>query len=177
MTGILHQDWQSEECAVKRTVITMANRIEHHLLSGRLFHVDRRLERCGSTVYLDRSYVQHASIAGMRSILLPKQHLWVIFFEGHTTAHPIRCYMHMARILDEGETLTVEDLYLDVLVMENGDWHLVDIDEFRSAVSAGELSPEQIQAALEGLEHACRLVERYGPNIETHLHSLVAGKT
>lgn len=159
---------------MKRTVISMGGRTEHHLLSGRIYHVDRRLERCGNTVYLDRNYIRHASISGVRSILLPEQNIWAMFFEGHGGEAPLNCYMHMCRVLDEGETITVEDLYLDVLIQNDGHWQLVDVDEFRKAVESGELSAEQVAAALHGLENACRLVDRYGTGIEAHLHSVLA---
>lgn len=158
---------------MKRTVIHMGGRTEHHLLSGRLYQIDRRLERHGSTVYLDRNYVRHASIAGVRSILLPEQNIWAMFFEGVSGEPPLNCYLHMCRVLDEGETITVEDLYLDVLIQNDGHWQLVDVDEFRRAVAAGELSSEQVDAALHGLEQACRLVDRYGTGIEAHLHSVL----
>lgn len=158
---------------MKRTVISMGSRTEHHLLSGRLYHIDRRLERQGSTVYLDRNYVRHESIASVRSILLPDQNIWVMFFEGHAGDTPLNCYMHMCRVLDDGSSVTVEDLYLDVLVKHNGNWQLVDVDEFRRAVASGELSSAQVEAALYGLENACRLVDRYGTGIEAHLHSLL----
>jgi len=159
---------------VKRIVISMTDRTEHHLLSGRVFSVDRRLERQGANIYLDRSYYKHESISGVRTVLIPSLHLWLMFFEGLTGSHPIRCYMHMARIVDKGESITVEDLYLDVLVRDDGRWHLVDVDEFRRAVAMGELNPEQMQAALEGLENACRLVDLFGKEIESNIDQSLA---
>lgn len=140
------------------------------MLSGSTFAIDQRLERRRGQIYLDRTYVHHPSISSVRSILLPRLHLWAMFFEGHCAPHPYRCYIHVARILDEGETVMVEDLYLDVIVNQNGSWQLVDIDEFRDAIASGELSPDQIQAALLGLEHACQLVDRDALKIEAHLH-------
>lgn len=159
---------------MKRTLISMTDRTEHHLLSGRIFSVDRKLERRGANIYLDRSYTRHESISGVRSVLIPALHLWLMFFEGQPGPHPIRCYMHMARIMDEGDTIMVEDLYLDVLVREDGRWHLVDVDEFRRAVGKGELNPEQMQAALEGLENACRLVDLFGKEIESNVDQNLA---
>lgn len=162
---ILSKRW----CGVKRTFIRMQSRQEHHTVSGNTFVIDRRLERCGRAILLERTYVSHPDIAGIRSILLPDQHLWVIFFEAHRPPHPMNCYMHMARILDEGDTVTVEDLYLDVILRQNGQWQLVDVDEFRQAIARGELSGEQVQAALGGLEQACLLVQTHGAAIEAHL--------
>lgn len=153
---------------MKRTLISMTERTEHHLLSGRVFSVDRKLERRGANIYLDRSYTRHESISGVRSVLIPQLHLWLMFFEGHTAPPAVRCYMHMARIMDEGDTVMVEDLFLDVLVREDGRWQLVDVDEFRRAVAKGELNPEQMQASLEGLENACQLVDLYGTEIESN---------
>jgi len=159
---------------VKRTLISMTDRTEHHLLSGRVFSVDRRLERNGGNIYLDRTYSKHESISAVRTVLIPQLHLWLMFFEGQPGPHPIRCYMHMARIMDEGNTIMVEDLYLDVLVREDGRWHLVDVDEFRRAVAKGELTSDQVQAALEGLENACRLVDLFGKEIESNLDQSIA---
>lgn len=102
-------------------------------------------------------------------MLLPDQQLWVIFFEGLGRPSPLYCYMHMARIIDEGTVLTVEDLYLDVTVDHDGSWHLLDVDEFRAAITAGELDTSQVQDALKGLENACHLVEQGGTAIEALL--------
>jgi predicted RNA-binding protein associated with RNAse of E/G family len=158
---------------MKRIVIDMGSRTEQHLLSGNSFTIDRRLERRGGYIYLDRNYTRHPTISGVRSILLPDRHLWVMFFEGHGAPHPCRCYMHMARILDGGDLVTVEDLYLDVLVLQDGRWQVVDIDEFREALARGELTTEQTQAALSGLENACQLVETAGAEIEPYLKRLL----
>lgn len=161
---------------MKRMVITMDSHLEHHERSGNTYRIDRRLERRGNAILLDRSFVSHAETAGFRSLLLPEQHLWVIFYEAHRPPHPMYCYMHMARICDEGSTVTIEDLYLDVILYDTGRWRVVDIDEFREAVAAGELSPEQIQAALLGLENACRLVDQHGKAMEAFLHAALAVK-
>lgn len=160
---------------MKRTVIYMKSRTERHMLSGSVFRIDRRLERQAGNIYLDRTYVRHPEIAGIRSVLLPDQHLWILFFEGHDRPYPFRCYMHIARILDQGDTVTVEDLYLDVIVKQDGRWHLVDVDEFRAAVASGELTPEQVDAALQGLENACRLVDSAGGDVESYLHRTLEG--
>jgi predicted RNA-binding protein associated with RNAse of E/G family len=159
---------------MKRTVIHLGNRTERHLLSGSIFPIDRRLERRGGNIYLERNFIRHPEIAGCRSILIPAQHLWVMFFEGHSQPHPLKCYMHMARILDGGDTVTVEDLYLDVIITRDGQWHLLDVDEFRAAIAAGELSSEQVQAALLGLENACQIVHRSGSDVEPYLHRVLA---
>lgn len=161
---------------MKQIVIDMQQRMEHHRLSGNCFRIDRRLERRAGNIYLDRNYVRHAEIAGIRTLVLPRLHLWVIFFEGVGRQHPYQCYMHMAEIRDEGEQVIIDDLYLDVVVMTTGRWHLLDVDEFRAAVAAGELSPHQVQVALEGLENACRLVDKAGLEIESYLTQLLAAE-
>jgi hypothetical protein len=159
---------------MKQTVIDMEKRTEHHLLSGSTFHIDRRLERRHGAIWLDRSYTRHPSIARGRSLLLPQQHLWVMFWEGHAAPHPYRCYMHMAQIFDRGDSVVVDDLYLDVVVLAGGGWQLLDVDEFRQALAVGELSHDQVQAALLGLENACRLVQESSGDVERHLHRLLA---
>lgn len=161
---------------MKRIIIDMKSRMEHHLLSGYSYPIDRRLERLGGNIYLERTYSRHASIGSARSVLIPDLHLWIMFWEGHGMPHPCRCYMHMARILDEGERIVVEDLYLDVTVMRDGRWELLDIDEFRAAIAAGELSPVQIQAALEGLEHGCKLVHACGGDIDGYVYRMLREK-
>lgn len=158
---------------MKQIVIDMQQRMEHHRLSGNSFPIDRRLERRAGNIYLDRNYVRHTEIASVRTMVLPNLHLWVIFFEGVGRPHPQRCYMHMADIRDEGDRVVIDDLYLDVVVMTTGRWHLLDVDEFRAAVSAGELDPRQVQVALEGLENACRLVDKAGLEIESYLTQLL----
>lgn len=154
---------------MKRIIIDMVARTEHHMLSGSRYVVDGRLERSGGNIYLDRTYTRHPHIASARTVLMPNHHLWVMFYEGHGAPHPFRCYIHMARILDEGIIITVEDLYLDVIVRQDGTWQLVDVDEYREAIAKGELSPEQIQASLIGLECACKLVDGAHGRIEEHL--------
>lgn len=154
---------------MKRILIHMDSRVEQHLLSGNSFRIDKLLERRDGNIYMDRTYVRHPSISRARSMILPNHHLWVMFWEGHGAPHEQVCYMHMAAIRDEGATVVIEDLYLDVVVGRDGRWSLLDIDEFRQAVASGELSTVQVQTALEGLENACRLVQTAGVDIEAHL--------
>jgi|GEM_PF-2970663 len=159
---------------MKRILIHMPSRMEQHILSGSIFPIDRRLERLHGNIYLERNFIRHPSIAGARSVILPRHHLWVLFFEGQGAPHPWLCYMHMAQIRDEGDTVVIEDLYLDVIVERDGRWHLVDVDEFRAAIASGELTAEQVQVALKGLENACRVVEGAGGDLEAYLYETVA---
>jgi hypothetical protein len=157
---------------MKRTIIDMTRRTEHHVLSGTIFPIDGGLERIDGNIYLARNFINHTSIARVRSILLPRHHVWALFFDGFPNSPPhCQCYLHMARILDQGETITVEDLYLDVLVDHQREWQVVDIDEFRRAWATGELAPDQIGAALEGLENACRFVTESHGDVEPYLRS------
>lgn len=50
------------------------------------------------------------------------------------------------------------------------------MDEFRAAVAAAELSPEQMQAALLGLENGCQLVQRSGGDVEGYLLRTLAAE-
>lgn len=161
---------------MKRIIVDMKGRMQHHLLSGHSYPIDRRLERLGGNIYLDRTYVNHTDISGFRSVLIPDLHLWVMFWEGHGGPHPCRCYMHMAAIADEGERVVIEDLYLDIIVMQDGRWELLDVDEFRAAIAAGELTPQQIQTALEGLENGCKLVQRCGGDIDGYVYRMLREK-
>lgn len=159
---------------MKRMIIDMKSRMEHHLLSGNSFAIDGRLERQGGNIYLERTYTNHPTIAAAHSVLIPDLHLWVMFWQGHGSPHPCRCYMHMAHILDQSDRVVIEDLYLDVTVSQDGRWQVLDIDEFRAAIASGELSPEQIQYALLGLEHACRFIQEAGPDIERHIYATLS---
>lgn len=161
---------------MKRTVIDWHQRTEHHKISGSTFTIDRRLERCGTTIHLDRAYIHHPVISGIRTVLMPQEHLWALFFETHGPPPPYKCYIHMAQISDNQRTITVDDLYLDVIIRPNLSWQVLDIDEFRRALALGELTPEQTQAALLGLENACRLVERSQGDLEGYLKRRVAGR-
>jgi len=159
---------------MKRILIHMDTRIEQHMLSGSSFHIDRSLERRGGNIYMDRNYVRHPNISRARSIILPEQHLWVMFWEGHGGPHACRCYMHMAQITETEKAVIIDDLYLDVIVMRDGRWQVLDIDEFRAAIASGELTPEQVQISLQGLENACRLVEASGGDVEGYLRRTLA---
>lgn len=159
---------------MKRIVFDVSERTEYHRQSGSTYVIDRRLQRFEGGICVDRNFVLHDTIAGMRSFLLPDRNLWIKFFEGHAGPAPIHCYIDMARIVDAGERITVEDLYLDVLVLPNGKWRLLDVDEFRLAIAGGDLSPAQVQAALLGLEHASRLVDQHGLQLEEHLQKSLA---
>ena len=161
---------------MKQMIIEMERRLEHHLLSGHSYAIDRRLERCQGHIYLERTYTNHPEIASARSILLPARHLWVMFWEGHGAPHPYRCYMHMAQIFDQGERIVIDDLYLDVVVLTAGGWQLLDVDEFRQALAAGELTADQTQAALLGLENGCRLVQESGGDVERYLQRTLAAE-
>lgn len=154
---------------MKRIIVDVEGRTEHYALKGTTFHIDRRLERVGENIRLDRTYTDHPTISAVRTLIMPGWNLWVMFWDGHGEPHEVNCYMHMAQVRDEGNTITIEDLYLDVIVFQDGRWVVADIDEFRAAIAAGELSQEQILAALDGMERACRLVRLAGTEIEEHL--------
>ena len=156
---------------MKRIIVDLARRTEHHQVSGSTFRIDRRLERLGQNIRLDRTYTGHPTISAVRTLIMPGWHLWVMFWEGHGEPHEVNCYMHMAQVRDEGQIITIEDLYLDVIVYQDGRWVVADIDEFREAIASGELRQEQILAALDGMERACRLVQEAGTEIEDHLIS------
>lgn len=157
---------------MKRTIIDWEARLEYHQASGSRYRIDRRLERRGSLILLDRSYVNHAQIAAIRSVLLPKAHLWVLFIEGTADGPPYACYMHIAQIRDEGSRVIIDDLYLDVVIGSDGSWHVVDIDEFAAAIEAGELTPAQVQAGLKGLQSGCRLAAAGTHGLEERLHEI-----
>lgn len=156
---------------MKRTIIDWYNRTEHHCISGSTFMIDRRLQRVGANIHLDRTYINHPAIAAVRTVLMPKEHLWVLFFATHGQPPPYKCYIHMAQISDDNRAITVDDLYLDVIIRPNLTWQVLDIDEFRQALAAGQLSTDQTQTALLGLENACRLVERSRGDLEPYLQS------
>lgn len=159
---------------MKRIEIDLERRTEQHCLSGSTYQIDGHIERINGNLYFDRTYVQHPEIARVRSLVLPHQHLWLLFFEGRQRPYPIRCYINMARIIDQGNRITIEDMYLDVVIHQDGQWQLVDVAEFREAVAAGHVTPEQMQAALLGLEYASRLATESGGDIEAYLLNRLA---
>jgi predicted RNA-binding protein associated with RNAse of E/G family len=161
---------------MKRTVIDWHQRTEHHQISGSTFAIDRRLERRGTLIHLDRTYINHPVIVGIRTVLMPQEHLWALFFETHGQPPPYKCYIHMAQISDDHRTITVDDLYLDVIIRPNLTWQVLDIDEFRQALAQGELTTLQTQSALLGLERACGLVERSQGDLEGYLKRRLAGR-
>lgn len=54
------------------------------------------------------------------------------------------------------------DLFIDVKVFEDGSYHVIDIDEFETAIQLGVLTNEQISKALKSLHTA--LTDLNGPN-------------
>jgi hypothetical protein len=75
---------------------------------------------------------------------------------------PVTWYVDLSRVTAGPGSVTVRDLYIDVLVPTDGrHQRLLDLDEFADAMQAGHLGPE---VAADGLRRWQRFLDR-------HLHA------
>src|SRR5262245_54089112 len=79
-----------------------------------------------------------------------------------TDAGPTSWYVDLVHVSASGNSITVRDLYIDVMVPTDGrHQRLLDLDEFADAIEAGDLD---VTTAVDGLRRWQRFLDR-------HLHA------
>ncbi len=95
-----------------------------------------------------------------------EQTSFVLLAEGFLIAQPVLFtgdrrgwwYCDLVTVGDGGSTVTIEDLYVDVLVgPPDAPYQLLDLDELAAAVTAGAVDPA---TALDGLTRCQRFLDR-----------------
>lgn len=119
-------------------------------------------------LYMARALVDHASIAGVRSWLLPALGLRVSDFAwrpGHERDQDF--YLDVADVSRDGERWRTEDHYLDLVVHTGSHTAVVDVDEYLEAVAAGLLG-------VDAAERAFATTTRTYAGLVAHDHDLDA---
>lgn len=101
-------------------------------------------------LYLARDFDGHPDIAGIESWLLPALGIRVtdfFFHRGHERDQDF--YLDIVDITVRGSVWRTEDHYLDIVVRTGVDAELLDVDDLLAAVSAGHLSADGAQRAIE----------------------------
>lgn len=79
-----------------------------------------------------------------------------------TKAGPDTWYVDLVHVTDSGDTVTVRDLYIDVMVPTDGrHQRLLDLEEYADAIEAGDLD---VPTAIDGMR-------RWQAFLDRHLHS------
>ena len=109
--------------------------------------------RLGAAIVYDWGFDHHGRQYEQRSFLLLDDGVQIsqsVLFRG---AHHGWWYCDLVRITDRGHEVTVDDLWIDVLVgPADLPYRVLDLDEFGVAVASGALSPAEAADALARLQ-------------------------
>lgn len=100
-------------------------------------------------LYVSRPMPGHATLAHLRSWLLPGLGLRVTDFSWHPGHERLQdFYLDVVAVTREGDTWRTEDHYVDLVVQTGVRTDVLDLDELALAVAGGLLSPASAEQAL-----------------------------
>lgn len=113
-------------------------------------------------LYMARG-ANHPEFGYLESWLLPSLRLRVnIFHFREGKERPQDFYIDVADIAVDGQTWTTRDLYVDLVSLRFEPVEVLDIDELAAATSAGMLSAEDAERAIEATLRAVEGITRHG---------------
>lgn len=129
-------------------------------------------------LYVAREVVDHPSIEGIESWLLPNLDLRVTdwyFRRGHERDQDF--YLDVVRVDVQPGCWRTEDHYLDLVLRTGRDVRVIDTDELLAAVTAGLLSAGDAQRALETAYRTVDGLARHGYRLDAWLATVGAHPT
>ena len=83
--------------------------------------------------------------------LAPKGGHWWMTAMYAPDGAPVQYYFDVTagNVLTDGKDAQFEDMYLDIVLHTDGTLEVLDADELRAALDAGDISPEQYEAAVQ----------------------------
>ncbi len=123
-------------------------------------------------LYLSRPMPGHATLAHLRSWLLPALGVRVTDFTWHP-GHERRqdYYVDIVTVTRDGATWWTEDHYVDLVVLTGERTEVLDLDEFALALAGGLLAPRAAERALETSHATLAGLAAHGHDLDAWLGS------
>lgn len=122
-------------------------------------------------LYMARG-ADHPSFGYLETWLLPKLNLRINIFHRRDTTKPSEdYYADIVDIAHDGDTWTTRDLYVDLSCITGEPVDVLDIDELAAATSAGLISAEDAERAIEATLSAVEGITRHGDDLLAWLNA------
>ena len=134
-------------------------------------HVDT-YQRTDFGLYMARG-ANHPRFGYLESWILPSVHLRVNIFHFRPGVEEEQdYYIDIINASDNGSTLTTRDLYVDLVSLAGQPVQVLDIDELAAASTAGYISAEEVEIAMNATIAAIDGIARNGDNVMQWLSHL-----
>lgn len=147
---------------MKHTVIDFNQMLETVNKDGRRheYHIDE-LQVYEGYLHYKRNYVNHPYHQHIEYHLFPKENIGIYILTQFPNlqldkAEVYKYYVDMVCVEQKPEQWIVKDLFLDFIVKCDGNYYVVDVDEFNDAIKVGQLSAKEIADALTGLDNVLK---------------------
>lgn len=144
---------------MKHTVIDFNQMLETVNKDGRKHeYVINDMQVYENYLHYKRSYVNHPYHKSTEYHLFPKENIGVYVLTQYNNlnvskADIYKYYVDMVSVEKEQQKWIIKDLYLDFIIKCDGNYYVVDVDEFNNAIKTTELSAVDISNALSGLDN------------------------
>ena len=139
---------------------------EHHVWGG-IYPCDS-VDIYPAALRLTRPFPNHPDIGRLEAYFLPTLGLIANHYVGHDGQTFIPWYIDIARIVPGPESWLARDLYLDVVVGQDGKVRVHDTDEYLEAASEGLMEPSEVADALLNCHRLLNGLQQCG-NLEAFL--------
>lgn len=163
---------------MKHTVINFDGMLETVNKDGRIheYCIDE-MQVYQNYLHYKRSYVNHPYHQSVEYHLFPKENIGIYALTQKPNAifnksDTYKFYVDMVKVDRYKDHWISKDLYLDFIIKCDNKHYVVDVDEFRDAITAAELSAEEVACALTGLDN---VLKGYYKSFEINefIHSLI----
>lgn len=144
---------------MKHTVIDFDNMLESITKDGRRheYCIDE-MQVYKNYLHYKRAYIDHPYHERIEYHLFPNENIgiYALYQKSNISfnrSDTYKYYIDMVKVQKLEGSWDAKDLYLDFIIKCDGQHLVVDVDEFRDAIKAGELDSDEISCALSGLDN------------------------
>ena len=126
----------------------------------------KHLEVYENFIYLRRNLTKHPFHKEVEGYIFPKEHIYIHKFHHHPNLPfpPSEIYKYYVDTVFVSKRPTgyfIEDLYLDFILTKDGNYIIEDVDEYRDAISHGQLNYQKSLYGLDGLDNILKAYYEY----------------
>lgn len=126
----------------------------------------KHLEVYENYIYLRRNLTRHPFHREVEGFIFPQERLYFHKFHHHDDlqfppSEIYKYYVDMVYVNPSCNGFVIEDLYLDFILTQDGNYIIEDVDEYRDAISQGALSSPKDLYALDGLNNILKAYYKY----------------
>lgn len=147
---------------MKHTVIDFNKMLETVNKDGRKheYSIDE-IQVYSNYLHYKRNYINHPYHEHIEYHLFPQENIGIYSLTQYQNitfdkSEIYKYYVDMVSVERTNDKWIVKDLYLDFIVKCDGNYYVVDIDEFNDAIKEKQLNDNDISCALAGLDNVLK---------------------